>query len=106
MGKTILIPLHRKYLRTCNSCGYQWHVGWRAVLGFTGKRASDARKSIRVGRNMGWQQGSYYAALDVAQRDADRSGLEALDVAMHTCAKCGISDYSQRPWRKSDAAGP
>jgi hypothetical protein len=105
VAKQILIPLHRKYVRTCNGCGYEWEVGRGAVRGFMNRRASDARKSIRMGRNIGFQQGPYYMTEDHAQRDTDRSEIDALEEAVSLSARCGISDFSQRPWRKSDAEG-
>ena len=55
---------------------------------------------------MGYQQGPYYMMQDEAQREAERSSVEALNVAEKSCARCGSTDFSQRPWRKSDAGSP
>lgn len=104
MGKTILFPLHRNYVRTCNNCGYAWQVSRGFVRSFSGKWASDARKSARLGRNMGYQQGPHDMMQDQAQREAERSSVEAFNDALHSCARCGSPDFSQRPRRKSDAA--
>src|ERR1019366_1435667 len=104
-SEPILIPLHQKYLRTCSDCGYEWEVSRVFVRGFGNKRASDARKSVRVGRNLGYQQGPHYMMQDQAQRDAERSSVEALNAAMRACARCGSPDFSQRPWHKSDRKG-
>jgi predicted nucleic-acid-binding Zn-ribbon protein len=106
MGKTILVPLHRKYLRSCKNCGYQWQVSRGLVRSFAGKRAGDLRKSARLGRSMGYQQGPSYMMQDEAQRDAERSSLEALSVAEQSCARCGSTDFSQRPWREPGTASP
>jgi hypothetical protein len=53
---------------------------------------------------MGYQQGPSYMMQDQAQRDADRSSIDAVSAAVSLCARCGLSDFSQRPWRKSDTA--
>ncbi len=102
MGKLIVIPLHRSYLRTCNNCGYRWQVSRGAVRGFGGRHVVDARRSAHLGRDMGYQQGPSFMMQDQAQRDADRSSIDAVSAAVSLCAQCGLSDFSQRPWRKSD----
>jgi len=105
MGKQVVVRLHRNYIRTRNNCGYRWRASRGAVWGFGGRHVVDARRSARIGRDMGYQQGPTNMMQDQAQRDADRSSIDAVSAAVSLCAQCSLSDFSQRPWRKSDT-GP
>lgn len=105
MARPILFPLHRQYLRTCDACGYKWKVSRAFVRGFGQKRASNARRSARVGRNMGALAGPQLMMQQAEQLEAEMSSLEALNAAMRTCARCGSPDFSQRPWRRADREG-
>ncbi len=49
---SLLIALHRRYVRTCRACGYGWLVGRALASGWAGtlKRTSDARVAVETFR--------------------------------------------------------
>ncbi len=93
----LVLALHRYYERTCTNCGYKW------VL--TRKEAQFmARPNIRGLRGGGPQR--YYIDNAVSTFDQDVGQQDALAEQFKRCARCGMTNYHQRPVTRRHPADP
>jgi hypothetical protein len=110
-----LVPLHRRYLRTCRSCGDTWIVDRAIASGRLAGVADSESLTDAIDHTpqdySGMSQAgdglpqaeSFLDALD-ATGTGENSGasLRAFASGMAHCARCGVEDFDQRPLKRSE----
>lgn len=97
-----IVPIHRRYLRTCRNCGTTWEVP-RAVAGGGIARlavTNGARRNGRAATDMGIS-GANVAHQFAAQQADSSASLDAFNEAMRQCNRCGLDDFDQEPLRRN-----
>jgi hypothetical protein len=86
----------RQWVRTCRQCGYTWRVP-RAI----------ARRGIRgmsATSVAGATAGSWASNTSLSGMRSGIAGRAELMEQFRICAKCGVDDFTQRPWRRDETA--
>ncbi len=94
-----IIPIHRRYLRTCRACGNTWEVpravagGGMGKLGAVGQARRDGRAGLRM---RPYPAGGSTSATD----EQAAAALNGYNQAMRLCNRCGVDDFDQEPLRR------
>jgi predicted nucleic-acid-binding Zn-ribbon protein len=86
----------RQWERTCRECGYTWLVP-----------RSIARRGIRgisAMSAMGATRGAWASNSSLGGMRSGIAGRAELMEQFRICAKCGVDDFTQRPYRRGETA--